>query len=181
MKMLALLIVCLTGLAVSPLRGDEPKEDDAVGIIKKLGGDVMRDEKAPGKPVVLVTFASTDLDDDGLKQAAKAMAGMKGLQTLDISGTQVTDAGLKELALLKGLRKLRISAMPLTDAGLGVLKELKDLEYLDLNATKVTDKGVKDLAALKTLKQLLLLGSEVTDKGFNELKASLPDCQILGQ
>ena len=45
----------------------------------------------------------------------------------------------------------------------------------------MTDKGVKELAALKTLKQLLLLGSEVTDKGFNELKASLPDCQILGQ
>jgi hypothetical protein len=163
---------------------DKPKGDSearAVEAVKKLGGTVSRDEKAPGKPVVGVSFAgSTELTDKGLKEVAGALAALKDLKWLDLSRTQVTDTGLKEVAGLKGLQKLRLPATEVTDAGLKHLKKLKELRELDLSITKVSDKGVKELADLKTLRRLSLLGSGVTDKGFEELKRALPECKVVG-
>ena len=68
-------------------------EASAVKAVEKLGGKVTRDDKLPGKPVIGVNLA----------------------------GTKVTDAGLKEL------------------------KDLKQLTYLQLGHTGVTDDGVADL------------------------------------
>jgi hypothetical protein len=42
---------------------------------------------------------------------------------LDLSGTRVTDAGLKELAGLKGLQTLHLGGTRVTDAGLRELQE----------------------------------------------------------
>ena len=70
--------LALSGLCLcSTLRADDA-EDKAVAFVKKLGGQVLRDEKAPGKPVIKVYLI----------------------------GPQVTDAGLKELATLKNLTTL---------------------------------------------------------------------------
>jgi internalin A len=49
------------------------------------------------------------------------MNDLKNLATIMLNGTQVTDAGLKEL------------------------KNLKNLTWLDVSLTKVTDMGVKQL------------------------------------
>ena len=52
----------------------------------------------------------------------KELAALKNLRTLDLTFTQVTDAGLKDLAGLKSLRALDLSDTRVTRTG---LKELR--------------------------------------------------------
>ena len=132
----AVLIVLLA----AGLRADEA-EDKAVQAIKKLGGDVTRDNKAEGKPVIVVLLFNAT----------------------------VTDGDLKELKAFKGLKELILGNTAVTDAGLKELKELKDLQLLDIGGTKVTDAGLKELKDLKKLKSLYLRES-ATDTGLKELK-----------
>ena len=63
-----------------PLRADEA-EDRAVKAVQKLGGRIVRDEKADGKPII----------------------------TVDLILKKVTAADLKELAPLTGLRHLDLA------------------------------------------------------------------------
>ena len=77
------------------------------------------------------------------------------LQALDLSGTDVTDAGLKDLA------------------------SLTHLQALSLSVTKVTDAGLKELARLTNLQRIDLTGTMVTHFGMNELQTKLPSCQII--
>ena len=92
------------------------------------------------------------------------------MQSLSLSGPQVTDAGLKELAVLKNLTALRLSAR-VTDAGLKELAVLKNLTALDLNGTAVTDAGLKELAGLKSLQSLDLGLCGVADGPVSALGA----------
>ena len=64
--------------------------------------------------------------------------------SLNLSGTSVTDAGLKEMAGPKNLSSLSLVKMQVTDSGLNELTGLKYLSSLDLR-TRVTDKGVAEL------------------------------------
>ena len=146
------VIFALTVLGLclgSPVRADEA-EDTAVEFVQKLGGKVTRDEKAPGKPVT----------------------------TLDLSFTEVTDAGLKELAPLKNLTTLDLGYTKVTNAGLKELAPLKNLTKLYLNRTRVTDAGLNELGPLKNLTTLSLYDTKVTNAGVAELQKALPNCTI---
>jgi hypothetical protein len=120
MALLALL--CILCLSTQVRAGDA--EDKAVEAIKKLGGSVMRDDNAAGKPVVRVDLRDTKATDADLKDLKE----FKSLRTLDLFNTKVTDAGLKEL------------------------KEIKSLRLLYINKTEVTNDAVKEL--LKALPEL---------------------------
>ncbi len=108
---------------------------------------------------------------------------------LDLSGTQVSDAGLKEIAGLANLIHLDLSIgvtskqmRGVTDEGLKQLAGMKQLVSLDLSRTKVTDAGLKELHALTSLRRLRLylsLRPAVTDAGRSELLKALPQCRIL--
>jgi internalin A len=140
-----MLAVCTTARA-------DDAEDRAVEVVKKLGGEVTRDETKDGRPVVKVDLArKRQVTDAGLEE----LAALKGLTTLDLSGTRVTNAGLKEVAALKGLTTLRLS-----------------------DNSRVTDAGLKELAALKGLTTLRLGESGVTAEGVAQLKKALPNCSV---
>ena len=64
---------------------------------------------------------------------------------LNLNGTQVTDAGLKELAGLTQMQNLGLSRTQVTDAGLKELTGMKNLQMVNLVGTKVTDAGVQEL------------------------------------
>src|SRR5438874_4326071 len=81
-----LLLACLSGAA----RADEAS---AVKAVEKLGGTVTRDDKLPGKPVIGVNLAGTQVTDAGLKE----LKDLKQLTYLDVSGTQVTADGVADL------------------------------------------------------------------------------------
>src|SRR5262249_40640908 len=76
------------------------------------------------------------------------------LATLDLSNTEVTDAGMRDLASLEGLATL------------------------NLFGTQVTDAGLKNLSSLKNLISLQLGGTRVTIDGVVKLHKALPKCQI---
>ena len=71
-----------------------------------------------------------------------------------MSGTEVTDAGLKELVALK------------------------NLTHLHLSLTKITDEGLQQLVKLKKLRSIALIASDATAAGVSRLQKKLPDCRI---
>jgi internalin A len=182
---------CLLAAALlAPLPGyvarvDEA-EDRAVDFIKKLGGRVVRDDAAPGKPVTRVYLERTTLDDSGLKE----LAPLKHLQTLDLFNTRVTDEGLKELAPLKSLNELTVNRDRVNDRTLQVLRRIgllhalmlvnpvekqrpggpEDVVHVDLALTQVSDAGLKELALFKNLENLYLPSMKhLTDDGLTHL------------
>ena len=48
-------------------------EDQAVAFVEKLGGKVTRDEKAPGRPVIIVNLSFKQVTDAGLKELQLAL------------------------------------------------------------------------------------------------------------
>jgi hypothetical protein len=169
----AVLLLALVPWMTGCGRADEA-EDKAAKAIEKLGGRIIRDDKAKGKPIVSVYLVGGPVTDAGLKH----LAGLKQLQLLVLSFTQVTDAGLKHLAGLKQLHGLYVGSTKVTDAGLEHLAGLKQLRELDLGSTQVTDAGLKHLAGLKQLRGLYLDHTKVTDAGLNHL-AGLKELQEL--
>ena len=92
------------------------------------------------------------------------MTVLKNLTHLNLTWTELTDAGLKELATMESLTSLSMS---------GIRKPTGN------GLKKLTDAGVKELAALKNLTHLGLLGAEVTDDGIEKLRAALPKCEVV--
>ncbi len=186
----------LCGLAVlacaTAVRADEA-EDVAARWAAGVGGKVTRDDKAPGKPVVAVSFGPVNkkVTDDGLKE----LKGLRNLKSLSLFfNGHITDAGMKHVKELTTLESLNIGNTAVTDAGLAELKGMKlksltasgcikmtdkstetvkgftDLEYLSLPST-ITDKGVKNLVGLKKLRTLYLSGSTVGDAAVKDISA----------
>ena len=97
---------------------------------------------------------------------------------LNLGGTAVTDAGLKQLSGLKNLRRLHLEKTAVGDDGMAALAGLGELRYLNLYSTKVTDKGLGAIAGLKKLENLYLWQTQVTDAGAAELQKALPKVKI---
>jgi Leucine-rich repeat (LRR) protein len=108
----------------------------------------------------------TEVKDAGLKE----LKVLKNLSSLNLFATEVTGAGLKELKDLKNLTSLNLSFTQVTDARLKELAELKNLSSLNLQNTKVTNAGLKELKELKNLTYLDLFGTQVTDAGLRPLR-----------
>ncbi len=73
-----------------------------------------------------------------------------GLESLDLSGIQLTPKDLEKLRLFEDLRELDLSGTGLSD--LSALKELKALKRLTIRATEVTDLApLWELPALESL------------------------------
>jgi hypothetical protein len=132
--------LALSLLICGSLHADEA-EDKAVKAVQKLGGSVIRDNKALGKPVYAVILSFTKVSDADLK----GLKDIPGLKTLHLVMTKVTDAGLEEVKNCKNLEELQLTSTVITDAGLNELKELKKLQKLSVLGTKVTNAGVADL------------------------------------
>ena len=126
--------------------------------------------------------------DNGLHELGDAELRAAGqfpkLQSLSVSGREMTDAGVKEIAGLSSLRVLRLrgSNKPpgadgihryqppaLTDAALRNIGTLKELRVLGLSTSGASDAGFKELAGLKQLTRLDLNYTLLTDAGLKEL------------
>jgi hypothetical protein len=138
-RLVKVSLVTLGFLAATlSMRADE---ESAVEAIEKFEGVVIRDDKAPGKPVIKVDLYNKPVMDSDLK----ILKELKQVQVLRLSLTKVTDPGLKELRDLKQLKDLNLYGTQITDAGLMELKDLKQLKELNVKRTKVTNEGVADL------------------------------------
>lgn len=98
------------------------------------------------------------------------LAGMPNLEVLDLNGTHIDAAALKELKLLENLRGLVLSDNELIDdQAIIPIAYLKSLEWLDISNTRVTPRGLKTLSRLENLKKL----------GVKKLALADDDVQVL--
>ena len=96
--------------------------------------------------------------------------GFSGIRHVDLSKTQITDAGLKVVASLPDLAYLDVPGTRITDRGLVHLKGLTHLQGLNLSHTEVTGSGLEHIAGLAQLRVLELGGTRVTDSGLKEFR-----------
>ena len=101
--------------------------------------------------------------ENKLKPFRDQANALKNLKVLELSQTQVTDAGAKELAALQNLTTLDLGHTKVTDEGVKALATLRNLTALDLCGTKVTDVGLKELVGLEGFTTLGLSRTAVTD------------------
>jgi len=130
------------------------------------------------------------LDDHILEYVSK----LKGLHSLNLTSTNVTDKGIEFISNIPTLDDLCLSATSVTGDGIALLSKLKMLKVLELNYVSVDEKmlgyfrsgpaltrlelkntglGDNDLKALSNLKQVVLLrledNAKITDDGLKYL------------
>jgi hypothetical protein len=195
-SLLILTLICAVGSAWVARRIEQKrKEREIVAAIIKSGGEVYYDYQVdpagivhggaerltPTSPewlrqlfgdnffndVKSVRFIGRDAQLEPLKEFAQ-------LQTLDLSHSTVTDAGLIHLEGLPHLERLCLGLGTLkinvTDAGLKHVKGLTQLRDLFLDETKITDAGLENVRGLTDLRSLYLGRTTVTDSGTKNLK-----------
>ena len=94
------------------------------------------------------------------------------ITSIDLRGTQVTDAGLVHLKGLTSLRLLALDGTQVTDAGLAHLQGFTNLDKLIIRDTLVTDAGLAHLK-VTSLKALYLGRTQITDAGLAHLNEEL--------
>jgi hypothetical protein len=145
----------------------KPEDDNALAALwwnPQIDPVSLRKLPAPNAPVGLFLGSAPSLPqltDAGMKEIAR----FKTVRHLAISGTRVTDTGLKELLEIKdSLQGLVLGSLDISDEGLKSVGKLLGLRYLMLgNSPKVTDTGVKELTRLTNLHTLGLTNTKVTD------------------
>lgn len=101
------------------------------------------------------------------------------LAWLNLSGTRITDEGLRGFEKFENLSRLHLDQTAVSDAGLAHLTDLGRLEYLNLYANEnITDAGIEHLKQMESLRRLYLWQTKVTDEGATELQEALPELQI---
>jgi Leucine-rich repeat (LRR) protein len=92
------------------------------------------------------------------------------LQTLDLSGTRVTGAGLERLASARALKHLLLANTPVRDTFLGSLARFPGLQTLDLSAAgRMTPAGLEAIASLQDLRVLRLRRAQLGDEAVAAL------------
>ena len=84
---------------------------------------------------------------------------------------------MDHLRALAQLKDLNLSRTQITDAGLERLGAFKQLRYLDLTETAISDVGVECLKGLTELETVLLQDTKVTAAGEKRLLKALPKCR----
>lgn len=118
-----------------------------------------------------VSVSRSKVTDKGVA----ALALLKSLVSVDIGGTNVSDAGVEHLKRLPLLKTLSLGlynqGCKITDAGMTHVGEITSLEWLDLSGTAVTDEGLKQIRSLTNLKNLSIDNTKITDAGLAHLVA----------
>jgi hypothetical protein len=95
------------------------------------------------------------------------------LQSLSLSGTSITDAGLARLASLKSLTRLELMRTSVTAKGLESLIQLPSLKALEIDDACITPESVRSLLAMKSLESVRIEISDGMGKPTKELLRAL--------
>jgi len=153
-----------------------PAPAAALKALRDLGA--LAQPLAENNHLVQVNFKSIKKKtNDATLDKLSALSGQ--LTWLDLSGSQITDAGVAKLKGFTKLNRLNLSNTKITNAALAHLTRLQNLEYLNLYGCKaVSDAGLVHLKGLKNLKKLFVWQSKVSKKGAMALRKSLPEIKI---
>lgn len=98
--------------------------------------------------------------------------------SLALNKMPATDKDLETIGQFPELRELNLSFTNITDAGLPALLTLKSLKVLSLSGTKITLAGIRKLAALKSLKELYCWNTELKENDYAEVHKLFPQVQV---
>lgn len=114
---------------------------------------------------------SLKLDSDKISDAQiGALANLKYLSELSLSGTQITDKALETIGKMTSLTKLDLSNTKVTDNGVAKLVELRNLNDLNLSNTAITDKVADMFVNMNKLELIQLSHTQFGDKGIRTLR-----------
>ncbi len=102
-------------------------------------------------------------------RACHHIAKLNDLAVLNLSDTEIGNAGVAELAKCRNLRELSLSGTKVDDNGLEPLTRLPLLDNLSLEHTRVTNDGMKFVAKMKSLGRIDLTRDDISDAGLMQL------------
>jgi serine/threonine protein kinase/Leucine-rich repeat (LRR) protein len=128
--------------------------------------------------VLGVKLTGVQVGDDDVKR----LEGVTGLQQLDLSDSQVTDAGLAVVQKLTGLWRLKLGGTKIGDDGINHVASLASLRDLTLEKSMISDAALAKLSGLPALENVFLADTAVTDDGVGQLTrlANLRHLSLLG-
>jgi len=116
---------------------------------------------------------------------ARHLGAMTSLKELNLANVGLPNAAMKDLVKIKGLTSLDIAVSQVTDDGLAAIATMPNLKRLGLRACRnnVTFKGIKALAPLKLeYLDVNLTGSKVKhideDEVIKFAKETWPGCEV---
>ena len=142
--------------------GDSRGYGSQIRDLEQLGGNIAQ---TPAGLVIGIVFAgSPRITDEDIWR----LQAFKGLTTVGLGHTSITDAGLEHLAEVEKSRFLfkrttLIAGMTTTQAGFQAYNEYAELTTLYIDNTRITDAGVKVLVSLPKLTTLGLGHTRTTD------------------
>jgi internalin A len=148
------------------------RELDLLHKLKQAGGEEAFKGEAYGADpasmaeIFIFDLSGSHVTDSGLKE----LKALKNLSRVELGESRVTGVGVKDLAGLMKLSQLHLHGSA-TDAGLKEIGCLKQLDVLHVSGKEVSDAGVKHLAALENLVSFYVGGTNMTDAGLKELTA----------
>jgi hypothetical protein len=166
------------------------QQRQAVEAIRSMGGQVIYDfayypprrRRAPDWVIeifgidfcqdVVAVLASDDRTmfvDADVVRWRESFRRLPKLFDLDLSGTGITDVGLKCVEELPQLEKLYLADTKITDAGLASIEHLSHLNTLYLGHTSIGDAGLRHLGKLVHLRLLTLENTNVRGAGLEQL------------
>jgi len=144
--------------AAATQEADMASRAEALRMIERVGGFTAPGHPGPADTIWIVHLQKTKVADDQLR----ALAALKGLESLHLEDTQITDAGLKHVARLTNLHTLDLSRTKVTAKGLASLASLHTLYNLHLTGTQVRESDLPNLIGAKVLRAVLPFGQDVT-------------------
>ncbi|QDU44664.1 Leucine Rich repeats (2 copies) [Symmachiella dynata] len=141
------------------------RNQTVIAEVRMLGGETQSQ--------IIRPFWIPDAVDD------EYLGAFERVLTVDLAGTQVSDAGLKHLQGLTKLYVLSLGTTHVSDVELEHFRELTNLYDLRLSNTQVSDAGLEHLQGLTNLEVLDLDNTRVTQAGIDKLQKALPDCRII--
>jgi hypothetical protein len=177
-------------------------EPDALlrDIKGKWVGKVVRDQTAPGRPVIGIEFHCTSKAPDEVIEQLVAFPQLRklglvggqhltnkglehigkltSLESLELRNGKVTSAGLRHLAKLPKLKSLTLSDVPLNKENGAALEGLKSLEVLELNEVTVSPEALASLKKLSRLKQLRGFRCDGAFTSEDEVRRRFPGVKV---
>jgi hypothetical protein len=163
------------------LKGSVMRKDDGPRVYQvnfngaSLTGSELQCLRAFPDLEILVLWECTLADDD-----LSAVKSLPNLQVLGLrSSIQIGDIALKHIERHSRIESVALSRTSITDAGMESLATLPNLTVLDLADTKITNSGLKPLLRLKKLDELSLIGTKVDDEGVRLLAENVPSLRVI--
>ena len=98
---------------------------------------------------------------------------------MDLTAKPVGNGDLAAIARHLHLQTLWLTKTGVTDAGLADLQPLRQLRVLGLARTGITDAGLKHLAAIKSLREIWIYPTKVSEDAVDDLKTALPGVRVI--